>query len=112
VSQDPAAFPWELYDLRNDWTQSEDVAAKQPAKLKEMQNLFWAEAKKYKVLPLDATVATRLVTPRPSITAGRNVFTWTMPLTGIPNGDAPSILNASYNFKAEVDIPRAALTAC
>ncbi len=89
-----------------DWTQSDDVAAKYPAKLKEMQDLFWAEAKKYQVLPLDATVATRLVTPRPSITAGRNVFTWTAPLTGTPNGDAPSILNASYNFKAEVEIPQ------
>jgi arylsulfatase len=34
------------------------------------------------------------------------VFTWTLPLTGTPNGDAPSILNASYNFKAEVEIPQ------
>jgi len=49
---------------------------------------------------------TRLIQPRPSITAGRNVFTWTGPLTGTPNGDAPSILNASYNFKAEVEIPQ------
>ncbi len=58
------------------------------------------------MLPLDDSVATRLITPRPSITAGRNVFTWTRPLTGTPNGDAPSILNASYNFKAEVEIPQ------
>ena len=36
----PTEYPWELYDLRNDWTQSEDVAAKYPAKLKEMQALF------------------------------------------------------------------------
>jgi arylsulfatase A-like enzyme len=106
VSQDPAGFPWELYDLTKDWTQSEDVAAKNPAKLKEMQDLFWAEAKKYQVLPLDATVATRLITPRPSLTAGRNTFTWTAPLTGTPNGDAPPILDASYHFKAEVEIPR------
>jgi len=106
VGLDPAKYPWELYDLRNDWTQSEDVAAKYPAKLKEMQNIFWQEAKKYQVLPLDSTVVTRLITPRPSITAGRNVFTWTAPLTGTPNGDAPSILNASYNFKAEVEIPQ------
>ena len=91
---------------RKDWTQSEDVAAKYPAKLKELEELFWSEAEKYQVLPLDATVATRLVTPRPSITAGRNVFTWTGELTGTPNGDAPSILNASYNFKAEVEIPQ------
>ncbi len=101
----PTEYPWELYDLRNDWTQSEDVAAKYPAKLKGMQALFWKEAKKYQVLPLDNSVLTRLITPRPSITAGRNVFTWTRPLTGTPNGDAPSILNASYNFKAEVEIP-------
>ena len=63
VSQDPAGFPWELYDLSKDWTQFEDVAAKYPAKLKELQNLFWKEAARYQVLPLDATVATRLVQP-------------------------------------------------
>jgi arylsulfatase len=106
TSQDPAAYPWELYDLSKDWTQSENVADKYPQKVKEMEKIFWAEAKKYQVLPLDSSVATRLVTPRPSITAGRNVFTWTLPLAGTPNGDAPSILNASYNFKAEVEIPQ------
>ncbi len=90
----------------------QDVAAKNPAKLKELQELFWKEAEKYQVLPLDTTVSARLITPRPSITAGRNVFTWTRPLTGTPNGDAPSVLNASYNFKAEVEIPKAAPTAC
>ena len=89
-----------------DWTQSEDIAAKNPGKLKEMQELFWKEAEKYQVLPLDASLVTRLITPRPSITAGRNVFTWTRPLTGTPNGDAPSVLNTSYNFKAEVEIPQ------
>jgi arylsulfatase len=105
VSQDPASFPWELYDLSKDWTQSEDVAAQNPAKLKELENLFWTEATMYQVLPLDATVATRLVTPRPSLTAGRNVFTWSGELTGTPNGDAPFILDSSYNFKADVEIP-------
>jgi arylsulfatase len=106
VSQDPGAFPFELYDLTKDWTQSENLAEKNPAKLKELTELFWVEAKKYQVEPLDATVATRLVTPRPSITAGRNVFTYVGPLTGTPNGDAPSVLNASYNFKAEVEVPQ------
>ena len=99
-------FPWELYDMKNDWTQFEDVAKKYPDKLKELQGLFWKEAQKYQVLPLDASVVTRIITPRPSLSAGRNVFTWTQPLTGTPNGDAPSILNTSYNFKAEVDIPQ------
>jgi arylsulfatase len=106
VSQDPAGFPYELYDLSKDWTQFENVAAKYPAKLKELEKLFWVEAAKYQVLPLDATVATRLVTPRPSLAAGRSEFTWSGEITGTPNGDAPNILNASYNFKAEVDIPQ------
>jgi arylsulfatase A-like enzyme len=99
-------YPWELYNLTKDWTQYEDVAAKNPEKLKEMQDLFWKEAEKYQVLPLDGSIVTRLITPRPSITAGRNVFTWTRPLTGTPNGDAPSILNTSYNFKAEIEVPQ------
>jgi arylsulfatase len=107
VNQDPAnAAKWELYDLTKDWTQAEDVAAKNPAKLQELRQLFWVEAAKYQVLPLDASVATRLVTPRPSITAGRSVFAYSGELTGTPNGDAPNILNASYHFKAEVEIPQ------
>ena len=99
-------YPWELYNLNEDWTQSQDLAAKHPDKLKELQELFWKEAEKYQVLPLDATLVERLITPRPSVTAGRNVFTWTRPLTGTPNGDAPSVLNTSYNFKAEIEVPQ------
>jgi arylsulfatase len=99
-------YPWELYDLRRDWTQAEDLGKKNPAKLKELQRIFWQEAKKHQVLPLDDSLVTRLITPRPSITAGRNVFTWTRPLIGTPNGDAPSLLNSSYNFRAEVEIPQ------
>jgi arylsulfatase A-like enzyme len=106
VSQDPAAYPWELYDLTKDWTQYEDVAAKYPAKLKEMEKIFWQEAKKYQVLPLDASVATRLVEPRPNLTAGRKEFTWSGEMTGTPNGDAPFILDSSYKFTAEVEIPQ------
>jgi arylsulfatase len=106
VSQDPASYPYELYDLSKDWTQSENLAAKYPAKVKELDALFWTEADKYQVLPLDATVATRLVQPRPNLAAGRSEFTWSGEITGTPNGDAPSILNSSYNFKAEVEVPQ------
>ena len=55
-TKDPMAFSWELYDLNTDWTQSTDVAAKYPAKLKELRALFMTEAKKYQVLPLDTSV--------------------------------------------------------
>jgi arylsulfatase len=105
VNLDPADAEWELYDVANDWTQNRDVAAANPEKLKELQDLFWREAERYQVLPLDASVATRLATPRPSITAGRTEFVWNRPLTGTPNGDAPSVLNTSYTFTADVEVP-------
>jgi arylsulfatase A-like enzyme len=107
VTQDPAGLPWELYDLTKDWTQYEDVAAKYPAKLKELQKLFWQEAKKYQVEPLDASVITRAVAPRPNITADRTVFEYSgEEVTGIPHGDAPFLLDASYTITAEVEIPQ------
>jgi arylsulfatase A-like enzyme len=99
------SYQWELYDLTKDWTQDNDLAASNPAKLKEMQELFMVEAAKYQVFPLDNSLATRMVTPRPSLAAGRNVFTYSGELTGIPMGDAPQLLNTSYTITAEVDIP-------
>lgn len=104
-AKDPMTFPWELYDLSKDWTQFQDVAAQHPDKVKQMQALFMEQAKKHQVLPLDTSVVTRMIAPRPSLTAGRDVFTWTRPLIGTPNGDAPSLLNTSYIFKAEVEVP-------
>ena len=57
VSQDPATFPFELYDLTKDWTQTNDVADKNPQKVKELESLFWQEAKKYQVLPARCLVS-------------------------------------------------------
>src|SRR5208337_730166 len=73
---------------------------------KEMQALFDTEAQKYNVLPLDNTTLPRWNTPRPSLTAGRTVFTYSGELTGVPDSAAPSILNKSYTITAEVEIPK------
>ncbi len=105
TTQDPAnAYKWELYDINTDWTQCHDVSQKFPAKLKELQELLWAECDKYQVLPLDASVATRIIAPRPNLTAGRYDFTYKTPLTGIPMGDAPSLLNTSYTITADIEV--------
>jgi arylsulfatase A-like enzyme len=106
VNQDPFNnVSWELYDLTKDWTQFEDVAAKHPEKVKELREIFRKEAEKYQVLPLDASVATRLVQPRPNITAGRSEFVYTRPITGIPQGDSPLLLNTSYTITADIEVP-------
>ena len=103
---DPAnGFKWELYNIATDWTENNDVAASNPEKLKELQDLFWVEARKYQVLPLDASALTRFVAPRPNITADRTEFNYTTPVTGIPLGDAPSLLNTSYTVTADIEVP-------
>jgi len=95
----------ELYDLNTDFSQSQNIADKNPEKVKQMKKMFIEEAKKYQVFPMDASVATRLVAPRPNITAGRSEFVYTQPMVGLPQGDSPSILNASYTITADIDVP-------
>ena len=106
--EDPAtAFKFELYDVRHDWTQYTDVSAQNPTKMKEMTDLMFGEFAKYQVLPLDASAATRFVVPRPSLVAGRKVFTYSGdPISGIPNGEAPNLLNTSYTITADIDVPQ------
>jgi arylsulfatase A-like enzyme len=95
----------ELYDLNTDFSQTKDLAATNPAKVKELKALFVEEARKYQVFPMDASVAARIVAPRPNITAGRKQFVYTRPMTGLPQGDSPNILNSSYTFTATVEVP-------
>jgi len=77
-------YKWELYNIADDYSEYNDLAAKNPEKLLEMQELFEVEATKYNVFPLDNSVAQRLDTPRPSATAGRNLFTYTGEISGLP----------------------------
>ncbi|MDM0011670.1 arylsulfatase [Variovorax sp. J22P168] len=101
-----ADYKWELYNIKEDYSQANDLAAAMPDKLKEMQALFVQEAAKYQVLPLDNRSFARAVEPRPSTTAGRSVFTYTGMNPGIPVANAPNILGKSYNITADVDIPQ------
>jgi arylsulfatase len=95
----------ELYDLKTDFSQSKNIAENYPDKVKEMKKLFIEEAKKYQVFPMDASVAARVIAPRPNITAGRNEFVYTLPMVGLPQGDSPLLLNTSYTITAEITVP-------
>jgi arylsulfatase len=96
----------QLYDLGKDFTQADDVAAQNPQKVQEMRTKFEAEAKRYQVFPLDASVAARIVAPRPNITAGRSEFVYTRPMVGLPQGDSPFLLNSSFTITAEIEVPQ------
>jgi arylsulfatase A-like enzyme/LysM repeat protein len=96
---------FQLYNLTENFNQSEDIAAQHPEKVKEMRAMFLEEAKKYQVLPLNASVASRVAAPRPSLTAGLNELVYTRPMTGVPQGDAPYLLNTSYTITADITVP-------
>jgi arylsulfatase len=98
-------YNWELYNVYDDPTQSNDLAAQMPDKVKELQALFYQEAAKNGVLPLDNSTLARWNAPRPNLTGGRTEFTYSGTLTGVPNSGAPSILNKAYTITAEVTIP-------
>lgn len=96
---------FQLYDLNTDWNQTNDVASQYPEKVEEMRAMFLEEAKKYQVLPLNASVGARVAAARPSLTAGRTEMVYTRPMTGLPQGDAPYLLDTSYTIRAEITVP-------
>jgi arylsulfatase len=102
----PDDFKWELYNVNQDFSQANNLAEKNPAKLKELQNAFDVEAKKYNVYPLDSSFASRADPAiRPSLTRGRNEFTYYPGMIRIPEGSAPNFKNKSWAIAAEVTIP-------
>ncbi|MBY5351802.1 arylsulfatase [Rhizobium leguminosarum] len=99
-------YTWELYNINEDYSQNNDLAAKMPDKLQEMKELFLVEAAKYNVFPLDNDFLQRVLSPRPSATAGKTTFTYSGEISGLPSGNAPDIVNKSYSVTAEVDVPQ------
>lgn len=99
-------YKWELYNIAEDFSQSNDLAAKMPDRLRQMQETFLMEATKYNVFPLDNRMLERALTPRPSATAGRNTFTYSGEMSGLADSDSPNLLGRSYTITAEVEIPQ------
>jgi len=97
---------FQLYDLTRNFNQSDDIAAEHPDKVAAMRKMFVEEAEKYQVFPLDASVGARVAAPRPSLIAGKKELVYTRPMTGVPQGDAPYLLDTSYSLTAEIEVPK------
>jgi len=109
---DPDTLRWELYNLDQDYSQSHDMAAAEPAKLRQMQDLWWAQAARYNVLPLDPRKVERLnaeLQGRPSPTGGRTSFTYYPGVAALPGGSAPNLLNKSWTVTADLEVPKGAV---
>jgi arylsulfatase len=100
---------WELYDTRADFSLANDLAKQNPAKLKEMQDLFMTEAVKYSVLPIDDRVFERVnaaLVGRPDLMAGRTTLTVYEGMAGMSENVFINMKNRSHTITAEVNIPK------
>jgi arylsulfatase len=106
---DPADFAndrWELYHLAEDFSQSVDLAGKQPEKVRHLQDLFIVEAAKYNVLPLDDRIGERAATPvRPSYFSGRQEIIFYPGMVRLPERSAPRTHNVSHTITVDAYVP-------
>ncbi|MGE0606365.1 MAG: arylsulfatase, partial [Pirellulales bacterium] len=97
-----------LYHVADDFSQRMDLATKHPEKVKELEALFWKEAEKYQVLPLDWRAVERLnaeLQGRPSLAGKRDKYTYYPGQIALPDGACPPVLNKSFSIEAEIEIP-------
>lgn len=99
------ADKWELYNVAEDFSQADDLAGKHPRKVKELKDLFWKEAKKYNVLPLDDRFAERVLEARKTLPPAPKSFAYYPGTTRVNAELAPDIFNKSYSITAQVDNP-------
>ena len=104
---DPLTADWELDDINKDFSQANDLAADHPEKLKELEALFWDQAEKYQVLPLDWRAIERLnaeLQGRPSLAGDRDLYVYYPGQVGLPAGASPPVLNKSFTLTADLEV--------
>jgi arylsulfatase A-like enzyme len=97
---------WELYNLNEDFAETNDLASEEKARLIAKIGMWYNEAGKYNVLPIDSRGTQRIAEPRPQIAVNRERYTLYPGTQSIPASAAPRILNRSYSITAEVHIPK------
>lgn len=98
------ANDWQLFNVKLDPAEANDLAADHPDKLKEMIDLWWQEADKYNVLPLDGTIGQRIATERPLPAPPRDKYIF-YPGAPVPFLAQPNTFNRSHVITAELTIP-------
>lgn len=104
---DPDKQVWDLFHITDDFSEAVNLADKEPAKLKSLQELFWAEAARNKALPIHDSSGDMLKRAgiHPDPLAGRTRFTYTAGMDRIPDSLAPNVRNRSFTIEADVEIP-------
>src|SRR5206468_1784132 len=106
TSKDVDEAKWMLFNINEDFSESEDIAAKHPDKLVELKQLWFMQASKYKVLPLDASGVERLAAPRPQMSGPRSKYVYYQGTGEVESANAADVRNRSFTITADVDIPK------
>ncbi len=99
------ATGWELYHVEEDWAENHNLAAENRAKLIEMIGMWYVEAGKYNVLPVDGRGVQRFADERPQLTDDRTRYTFYPNTQAIPFNAGPRLLNRPHSITADVEIP-------
>jgi arylsulfatase A-like enzyme len=102
----PLTDKWELYNLEEDWSQSKDLAASNPAKLEEMKSLFISESSKYKNMPIGGGLwSTAMFHPEDAPAPTATEWTFSRPVVYMPESAAPKLGKNSSIVQMDVDVP-------
>lgn len=105
AGSDVTSYPWELYNLKEDFSQSHNLAEDQPERLQTLQKVFDTEARKYQVYPLQNTGARQRAAARGNKTPPRTEFIYWGSDIQIPHGDgSPAIFWVPFSVEAEIEI--------
>ncbi len=98
--------PWELYRISEDFSQADDLAAREPAKLKQLQGIFTEEARKYGVFPLDPRFVERM-DPKVRI-SGKPKSSWTYygNRVWLPEPIGPQLFPRPHTIQVDLDVPQ------
>jgi len=96
--------PWELYNVSEDFSESNDLAAREPRKLREMIEGWWSEAGRYNVLPLDDRGVIRAL-EQLNLNRPRELVTYYPGMSAVPRTNMLNFRGRSYSITADVDIP-------
>ncbi len=100
---------WDLYNVREDFSLTRNLAGEHPEKLKALQALFMAEAQKYHVLPIDDRTVERVnpaLAGRPDLLGDRKSLTLYDGMNGMLENTFINVKNQSKTITAEVEIPK------
>ncbi len=95
---------WELYHLAEDFSEAHNLAAQYPEKLAELKQLWWEDARKFNVLPLDDRTIERGLEPRPRVGLDRDYYSFTAPVR-LVRSVSPNVNNRDHHIRADIEVP-------